>query len=250
MTPAASRSRRRHVRPLLAVVAVGLLAACAVAEASTGAPDDLATVAATPTETPAAEPTPPLPQPSLHVGPRLDVALRSAAAWDGKATYQLVHQAGRADVTVTRLGDKVRVDVASGGGTSTLMTADVGAVACQATDRTTCVLAAPPGAPLPPAFDTGLGGLLFTSLPALTQPGSGLTDGGWLAAGRDAAGQELAAAACADVVAPKHVDQYCVTEAGLLVRARLEAGTLTLVTSSPDVDPAVFAPPVPAVPLA
>ena len=251
MTPA--RSRTRRARPLLVLAAVGVLAACAVAEASTRAPSELTaeTVAATssPTSQPAPEPAPSA-LPTEHVGPRMKVALRSAATWEGKATYKLAHQAGTADVTVTRSGAKWRLDVATAAGTSVLMTADAGTVACQVTDRKTCVLAAAPGAPLPPAFDAGLATLMFTTLPGLLQPASGLVDGGWLSAGSDGADKPLAAAACAEVVSPTDVSQYCVTEAGLLVRATLPAGTLTLVTSSPDVDPAAFTPPATPVPLA
>lgn len=271
MTPAASRTRRR-ARPLVALAAVGLLAACAVAEASTAAPSELVAgaVAATGAPTSAPDPTdaPDLTAatdatdaadaaeagtaeataPTLHVGPRLRVGLRSAATWEGRATYRLQHETGQAEVTVSRLAGSVRVDVAAGGATSSLIGTDSGTVACQVTDRTSCLLVAAPGAPVPPAFDTGLGELLFTTVPGLADLSLGVSDDGWTGAGTDGAGQPVAAAACAAVVS-RDV-QYCVTEAGLVRRAVFAAGTLTLVSSVPDVDPAVFTAPVPAVPLA
>lgn len=267
MTPAA-RTRRR-TRPLIAIATAGLLAAFAVAEASTQVPSELVAqaVAAAPTAslvpTPAPPPEPtenagptedagpatgPVAGPTLRSGPRMRVALRSAGAWQGRATYLLEHESGRADVAVTRLAGKVRVDVTTEGATSSLITTDAGTVACQTSERTTCVLVAAPGAPIPDAFDTGLSGLLFTRIPVLADLTIGIGDGGWLPEETDANGQPVAAGACARVVSPP--SRYCVTEAGLLRRATMAAGTLTLVAAVPDVDPAAFTAPVPAVPLA
>ncbi|HZI98461.1 MAG TPA: hypothetical protein VFD41_13130 [Actinomycetales bacterium] len=252
MTPA--RSRTRRTRPLLALAAVGVLTACAVAEASTeastGAPAALVTEnVVVPAVQPEPEPTPSVVH-TEHVGPRMNVALRSAAGWEGKATYTLAHEAGAADVTVTRSAGTWRVDIVAGTATSSLISTDAGTVACVKTAKTTCVLAAAKGAALPPAFDAGIATMMFTTVPNLAKPGAAVVEGGWLSPGRDAADAELDAAACAEVVGPKNITQYCVTEAGLLVRAAFPGGTLQLVTSTPDVDPAVFTPPAAAVPLA
>lgn len=261
MTSAASRSRTVHARPVLVVALLALLAACAAAEASTGADRGLVAAPAAGTAEPeagaqtaagagSAAPTATTGRPG--VAPRLQVALRSAAGWQGRATYVLTSTGGTsATVTLARRDDQVRLDVTMGDATSTLLGGGgSGAwVACQSTDHTSCVVAAPAGAALPDAFDPGLAQLLFTSLPALADRGMGVADAGWISAVYDTAGHPVASAACAQVLG-RHAGQYCLTEAGLLRRAVLPSGTLELTTAEPAADPAVFTPAATPVPLA
>jgi hypothetical protein len=123
------------------------------------------------------------------------------------------------------------------------MSADAGWVACAKTDRTTCVLAAAKGKPVPAAFDPGVGRLFTTALPQLATRTSGLYPSGYLVASGD-----VPAAACVEVVAPD-TGRYCVTEQGVLRRAKFPGGTLDLVSVSAAVDAARFAPPVTPTPL-
>jgi len=206
---------------------------------ATAAPDAVPS-AAEPTE---AEPTTSTPAGATPTSsaPRTAVALSAARTWSGTATYDLRARGGATGtVTVTRSGDRVRVDVATGGTTSSVMTADAGWVACLQGDEPTCVTVAAPGAALPAAWDPGVGGLLTSVVPGLGERERGFYPDGYLVAG--AAGD---AAACFEVVAPD-TGRYCVTEAGLLRRAKFTGGTLSLTAAEPTaaVDPARFRPPV------
>lgn len=221
------------VARLLALAAAALLAGC-------GQQGVRAVVAAA--ERPVEATASPSPTYSADPVPQLAVALPAAASWSGTATYALRARGGTtAEVTVTRAADKVRVDVATGGTTSSLMTADAGWVACAQAE--TCVTVAPPGAALPDAWDPGVGRLLTTVVPSLAQRDRGIYADGYLVAGSG-----LPAAACVEVIAPDS-GRYCVTEDGLLRRAKFTGGTLTLTAANPTADPARFAPPVAPTPL-
>lgn len=184
------------------------------------------------------------PDDGTSAGPDAATALDRAASWAGAATYTLRARTGTtATVTVTRSAARVRVDVTAGKQTSSLISADAGWVACAKTDRTTCVLAAPKGKALPAAFDPGVGRLFTTALPQMATRASGLYPSGYLVASGD-----VPAAACVEVVGPD-TGRYCVTEGGVLRRAKFPGGTLDLVSVTDDVDAARFAPPVTPTPL-
>jgi hypothetical protein len=176
--------------------------------------------------------------------PDLAKALSNAKVWTGTATYSLRARSGeRATVTVTRDGSRVRVDVAAGGLTSSVMTADAGWVACAASNRTTCVLVAAAGAALPAAWDPGVGRLLTDVVPGLADRAGGIYASGYMVAGAG-----LGAAACAEVIAPD-TGRYCVSEEGLLRRAELTGGTLALTSHTGDADADRFTPPSKPTPL-
>lgn len=204
---------------------------------------------AAPAPSPASSPTPtgePKGAPA-QPGPDLRTALQAARDWSGTAVYRLEPRddAPDARVTVVRTADRVRVDVAVGGLTSTLMPAKEGWVACAATesakekDRTTCVLAANPDADLPAAFDPGVGHLMSSVVPGLSGRTDARRDGGRLVARSD-----VAAAACIDVRSGDDSGEYCVTGDGVLRRASFPSGVLTLTSASDKVDHTAFTPPV------
>jgi hypothetical protein len=80
-------------------------------------------------------------------------------------------------------------------------------------------------------------------VPGLKDRTTGMFSDGYLVAGAG-----LPAAACVEVVAPD-TGRYCVTEAGLLRRAKFAGGTLVLTSATTDVDASLFTPPVAATPL-
>jgi hypothetical protein len=236
------QSARRAV--LAAAAAAVLLAGCGAAASRIDAvPAAAQRTFASPEPTAAAtENTPP--DDDTSAGPDAAAALDRAASWAGTATYTLRARAGTtATVTVTRSAARVRVDIAAGKQTSSLISADAGWVACAKTDRTSCVLAAAPGKPLPAAFDPGVGRLFTTALPQMATRATGLYPSGYLVASGD-----VPAAACVESVAPD-TGRYCLTPDGVLRRAKFPGGTLELVSASDEVDAARFAPPVTPTPL-
>jgi hypothetical protein len=224
---------RRGLRLALATTGVLLAAACA------GDGIDAVPAAG---QAPATQSAAPAERPDV---PSWDLAAANAQAWTGTATYDLRSRDGaQATVTVTRAADKVRVDVATDGLTSSVLSADAGWVACAVDDRTTCLTVAAPGAELPAAWDPGVGRLVATVVPELATRERGLYTDGYLVAGGG-----VAAAACAEVVAPD-TGRYCVTDDGLLRRAKFTGGTLTLTDADTAVDAARFTPPANPTPLA
>lgn len=242
MTTTFTATRRRPAMTGLILTALALTGC----QQSSGTTIEAAPVAAVATgagSAPTGSPTTTAPRP----GPDLREALEAARDWSGTAVYRLEPRddAPDASVTVVRSADRVRVDVAVGALTSTLMPAKQGWVACASTegsnekDRTTCVLAAGPDAELPAAFDPGVGRLMSSVVPGLSDRTAGRRDGGRLAARGD-----VAAAACVDVPGGKDGGEYCVTEDGVLRRASFPNGVLVLTSASAEVDPGAFTPPV------
>jgi hypothetical protein len=231
---------------LAAAAATALLAGCGTSAARDidAVPAAAQRTFATAAPTAAAAERSSQPDDGASAGPDAATALDRAASWAGTATYALRATSGTtATVTVTRSTSRVRVDVATGKQTSSLMSADAGWVACASTDRTTCVLVAAAGKPVPAAFDPGVGRLFTTALPQLATRASGLYPSGYLVASGD-----VPAAACVEVVAPD-TGRYCVTEQGVLRRAKFPGGTLDLVSVSNAVDAARLVPPVTPTPL-
>lgn len=185
------------------------------------------------------------------VVPRPRVALRSAAGWTGTATYSLRAGTESSTVTLTRDASSSRLDVATAAGTSSLIGTPGSWVACQTTDRSSCLLVAGAGAELPDAYDPGLARLVLIALPTLADA-DGLTDLGWLP---DSVVTQAAACVGTSDVDPaafpvELTGVYCVTERGLLRQATTPSGLLSLAGVSADVDAAAFTPPATPVPLA
>lgn len=235
----------------LGAVAAGFLVAAVVVEVG-GAPRAQAT-ARTATSTTAASTAASGAATATvaQVVPRPRVALRSAAGWTGTATYALRAGTESSTVTLARDATSSRLDVTTAAGTSSLIGTPDSWVACQTTDRSSCLLVAGAGAELPAAYDPGLARLVLTALPTLADV-DGLTDLGWLP---DSAVTQAAACVGTSGVDPaafpvELAGVYCVTERGLLRQATTPSGLLSLVGVSADVDPTVFTPPATPVPLA
>lgn len=231
------RVARLAVRGTQLVAVAALAGACSTA----GADVVRATPQAAETATPAApeRAVPPPPEP-----PRLGEALSASREWTGTAAYELRARGGlTGQVTVTRAGDRLRVDVAVKGMTTSLMTAEQGWVACAQGEKPTCVTVAGPGEELPAAWDPGVGRIITSVVPGLAARDRGTYGDGYVVASGD-----LPAAACVEVVGPD-TGRYCVAESGVLRRAKFTGGTLSLLSQSEAADAARFVPAVAPTPL-
>lgn len=245
---------RRAVRAGLGVaVTAALLTGCgaagsdgaggldAVPAAATSTPDAATTTTAAPTAAPGP--------------PDWRAALRAATDWSGTAHYDVRARDGRrATATVARDGERLRVDVVTDGLVSTVLTTDTGWVACAGSGEDagdakdwTCVTVADAGTDLPAAWDPGVGRLVTQTVPGLATRDTGIWADGWIAGGAtadpaDPADPANGTAPCVEVVG-EATGRYCVTESGLLRRAKFTGGVLSLVSSTSTVDDGTFVPP-------
>jgi len=244
-TGAAPRRARAARTAVRAGVGVALVAVAALALTTSDPAPAPAPVPPSAPAVPAAAPAPVMPVSDVRAG------MAAAATWNGSATYRVFTDDGAsATVVLARSGDRSRVDVTTpDGATASLLRADAGWVACTTAGTSECLLVAPRDGAVPPAFDTGIAALLTTTLPSLADLPSGVAVTDELPVAR-----ALAPAQCAAVdpaASPAGAGEYCLTNAGLLRRARFAGGRMNLVEATTDRPAdAVFAPPAPPVPLA
>lgn len=242
---------RRAVRAGLGVaVTAALLTGCGAAGSDRAGGLDAVPAAAT--STPDAAPTTTAASAAAPSPPDWRAALRAAADWTGTAHYDVRARDGRrATAAVARDGERIRVDVVTDGLVSTVLTTDTGWVACAGSGEDagdaedwTCLTVADAGADLPAAWDPGVGRLVAQTVPGLAARDTGIWGDGWIAGGSaaDPADPADETAPCVEVVG-EATGRYCVTESGLLRRAKFTGGVLALVSSTSTVDDGAFVPP-------
>lgn len=228
-------ARTTGVAAATLLVAALTLAGCT--GSSSGGPAAPTTTSASPSPTPAAQ--------------QLAALAAKAGATDFAGVYALDStDPKRSDATVRIFtkGSAYRVDVIVAGRTSLLMTTSAGAVSCQVTKaKSSCLLVAKPGKPLPKLFDPGLERIFTTTVKALAAGSGSLTVA---SNGTLPATDKLAVAQCF-TVSGTGVDpgEYCLTDDGIVRRAQFPSGTITLQSYESTTSPRNFVPPVKPTPV-
>lgn len=235
-------------RPVIARPRRALALTAALALALTTGCGGAAQVA--PSPSPAPSTSAPAPTPTRSAAQALAALAAPALAAGWTATYRLQPSGSGQPATVTmfRVDNRFRIDIAEPSATTLFMTAGDGYVSCRVEGSArTCLLVGPLDKPVPKVFDPGLQRIVTSNLATLADGAAGLTVTRTATLPEDG---ELPAAECFEVAgAGVDAGEYCLTATGLPRRVTYPTGTLDLIAVGDIPNPQVFTPPVTPTPV-